>query len=175
MNGTPAVIKMLLEQKANPNSKTKKARAEVNTDKHSSLDGLVLRMGGESNPKWLRIWSTSSSRSQLAAGIVAKTICLVDWPSYISLISIEDFTLVQVMTAGSPCRKVPFFFLPHRSKGPLQVISSRKSNGLRIAVLGPVLAICARFKNHEAMKLLIEAGAAVNSKAVHSPLGIGER
>lgn len=71
MNGTPAVIKMLLEQKANPNSKTKKARAEVNTDKHS-----------------------------------------------------------------------------------------------------PVLAICARFKNHEAMKLLIEAGAAVNSKAVHSPLGV---
>lgn len=71
MNGTPLVIKMLLEQKANPNSKTKKARAEVNTDKHS-----------------------------------------------------------------------------------------------------PVLAICARFKNHEAMKLLIEAGATVNSKAVHSPLGV---
>ena len=39
------MIKMLLEQKANPNSKTKQARAEVNTDKHSTSDGLVLRMG----------------------------------------------------------------------------------------------------------------------------------
>ena len=60
MNGTPLVIKMLLEQKANPNSKTKQARAEVNTDKHSTLDGLVLRTGGESNPKLLHIWTMSS-------------------------------------------------------------------------------------------------------------------
>jgi hypothetical protein len=79
MNGTPLVIKMLLEQKANPNSKTKKARAEVNTDKHSTLDGLVLRTGGESNPKLLHIGQCpASSRSQLDSGMVAKTICLVN-------------------------------------------------------------------------------------------------
>ena len=34
-----------------------------------------------------------------------------------------------------------------------------------------MLAICARFKNHEAMKLLVDAKALVNSKAVHTPLG----
>eukprot|EP00490_Sorites_sp_Unknown_P008815 CAMPEP_0114691096 /NCGR_PEP_ID=MMETSP0191-20121206/66433_1 /TAXON_ID=126664 /ORGANISM="Sorites sp." /LENGTH=452 /DNA_ID=CAMNT_0001981831 /DNA_START=373 /DNA_END=1731 /DNA_ORIENTATION=+ len=71
VKGDAVVIKSLLEQQADPNTKTKKARGEVNIDKHS-----------------------------------------------------------------------------------------------------PVLSICARFKNHEAMNLLIQAKASVNSQAVHSPLGV---
>lgn len=71
MNGDPMLIQSLLQERADPNTKTKKGRPEVNMDKHS-----------------------------------------------------------------------------------------------------PVLSICARFKNHEAMKLLIAARAAVNSQAVHTPLGV---
>ena len=71
MNGDPMLIQSLLQERADPNSKTKKGRPEVNMDKHS-----------------------------------------------------------------------------------------------------PALSICARFKNHEAMKLLIAARAAVNSQAVHTPLGV---
>ena len=66
------------------------------------------------------------------------------------------------------CRGAIYFRAKDLPAGHFQPIK-------RIAVRGPVLAICARFKNHEAMKLLIEAGATVNSKAVHSPLGIRER
>lgn len=35
-----------------------------------------------------------------------------------------------------------------------------------------VLAICAKFKNHEAMQVLLNAKAEVNTKAVHTPLGM---
>lgn len=36
----------------------------------------------------------------------------------------------------------------------------------------PVLSISAKFKNHEAMRLLISARAEINSNAVHTPLGV---
>lgn len=36
----------------------------------------------------------------------------------------------------------------------------------------PVLSVSAKFKNHEAMRLLISARAEINSKAVHTPLGV---
>eukprot|EP00435_Cladocopium_sp_Y103_P062529 s1948_g24.t1 len=35
----------------------------------------------------------------------------------------------------------------------------------------PILSICAKFKNHQALELLIQYRACVNSKAVHTPLG----
>ena len=60
------------------------------------------------------------------------------------------------------CRGAIYFRAKDLPAGHFQPIK-------RIAVRGPVLAICARFKNHEAMKLLIEAGATVNSKAGSQP------
>lgn len=36
----------------------------------------------------------------------------------------------------------------------------------------PVLSICAKFKNHQALELLLRYRACVNTKAVHTPLGL---